>query len=139
MKYLGLSVTAIVLLLFMTVNIYASQRFSGLFYRLVAFNDIAAAKEFLQKIKGSPLYTEQYKYLNGMFQNGLVQEKLAEDQKNYATKEYYRSMLERNPKSRDALVALALYELHAGNLDEAARFYTQAKEVDPWLKITSLE
>jgi Tfp pilus assembly protein PilF len=74
-----------------------------------------------------------------MFNNGLVEARVAEQQESFATKERYRVLLEKNPKSRDALIMLALYELRGGNDKEAARYYTQAKEVDPWLKIESLE
>ncbi|KXK10313.1 MAG: hypothetical protein UZ22_OP11002000827 [Microgenomates bacterium OLB23] len=113
--------------------------FRGFFYRVVEGNDIKAAKEFLQYIKGTQLYSSQYAYLNAKFNNGLAAESIALEEKSIATKEYYRSLLQKNPKSRDALVILALYELRAGNKTEAARYYTQAKEIDPWLNIESLE
>ncbi len=139
MKYIGLSITAIFLLLFVVANVYASQNFSPLFYRLVEVRDIVSAKEFLQYIKGTEHYQAQYWYFNHMFNNGLVEERVAEQQQTLATKERFRQILEKNPKSRDALIMLALYELRGGNEKEAARYYTQAKEIDPWLKIESLE
>jgi TolA-binding protein len=119
--------------------VYASQLFSPLYYRLVGNHDIASAQTFLNYIKGTPLYKDQYAYFNGLFDNGLIEARTAEEQKNVATKDRYRSMLSKNPKSRDALIMLALYELRAGNDAEASRFYTQAKEIDPWLNIASLE
>ena len=139
MKYLGLSIGAIFLLIFMASNVYISQRFPSLYFRIVQDRDIESSKEFLQHIKGSPLYKSQYAYFNNLFKNELNEERMFEEQKNYATKEKYRTMLQKNPKSRDALVMLALYELRGGNNEEAARFYSQAKAVDPWLKINSLE
>lgn len=139
MKYIGLSISAVFLLLFLVLNVYASQLFSPLYYRLVGNHDIASAQTFLNYIKGTPLYKDQYAYFNGLFDNGLIEARTAEEQKNVATKDRYRSMLSKNPKSRDALIMLALYELRAGNDAEASRFYTQAKEIDPWLNIASLE
>lgn len=139
MKYLGLSIAAIILLLFLVANVYASQLFPPLFYRVVGTNDISAAEDFLRYIKGTPLHRQQYEYFNEKFNNGLIEARLAEEQKNGASKEKYRLMLEKNPKSRDALIMLALYELKGGNDEEATRFYTQAKAIDPWLKIESLE
>ncbi len=139
MKTLGLSITAIFLLLFLVINVYASQLFPPLYYRVVGIQDISAAEDFLRYIKGTPMHKQQYDYFNEKFNNGLIEARLAEEEKNGASKEKYRTILEKNPKSRDALIMLALYELRGGNEEEAARYYTQAKQIDPWLKIESLE
>ena len=139
MKYLGLSITARIRLLFLVANVYASQLFPPLYYRVVGTNDISAAADFLRYIKGTPLHRQQYEYFNEKFNNGLIEARLAEEEENGASKEKYRSMLEKNPKSRDALIMLALYELRGGNEEQATRYYTQAKQIDPWLNIASLE
>lgn len=139
MKYIGWSMGAVFLLLYLVVNVFASQDFPRLFYELTTRYNIEDAQKFLQYIEGTPLYKNQYAYLNGIYENGLVKNYMAQEKQNILTKEKYRGILTQNPKSRDALVVLALYEFKAGHEEEAARFYTQAKEIDPWLEIRSLE
>ncbi len=139
MKYIGLAAGAIFLLLFLSVNVYVSQSYPRLFYDLTTKSNIADAQRFLQYVEGTDYYEGQYSYLNGKFGNELNRNRIEEEAQNVATKEKYRNVLRQNPKSRDALVVLALYELKAGNKNAARTYYLQAKNIDPWLSVKSLE
>lgn len=131
-------IAGIIFLAFVTVNIYASQRFHPLFYKIVLDPDVPAAGQFLSEIRTSPYYQDQRDYFNGefndIFQRQLLQERFNQD----SQLKKYEEILKMNPKSRDILLGIAFIHYQKGDKERAREFYRRAQEIDPWLKVDLL-
>lgn len=71
-KVLPVTIIATVLLFFVSINVLVSQLYPSLMFKVLQFNDLAATKQFLAHIEGTPFYETQYAYLNKLFSNAFV-------------------------------------------------------------------
>lgn len=128
---------------FTTANILASQiTYKPLMFRLVTLQNADAGREFLANLKGTDLFADQSQYLNSIFDNIFAVEvdtKYLNIEKNITQ---YENLLQLNQKNRDILIKLALLYKDQGttqSLAQSQRYYAQAKAVDPWVYIDTLE
>lgn len=124
-------------------NILASQIvYKPLMFRLVTLQNADAGREFLANLEGTELFSDQSQYLNSIFDNIFaieVDTKFLNIEKNITK---YENLLRLNQKNRDILITLAFLYKDQGTTQsriQSQKYYTQAKEVDPWVHINALE
>lgn len=138
-KVIPTAIIAVFLSAFVMINVYASQLFDGLMFDVMTLKDQVAAERFLSRLEGTKFHDQQYIYLNNLFGNAIYEESNAREFNTQATINNYIELLNTNPKSRDLLVKIALLQFERGNKDEAAKYYSEAKKIDPWLHLDTLE
>ena len=122
------------------LNIFASQFvYSPLMFRLLSFNDVDTARQYLANLEGSALYDSQSRYLNGIFDNIFAREVDVAQLNTRKTIDKYERLLSFNTHNRDVLVKLSLLYKDIGNRDKALAYYKQAQEIDPWVRVVALE
>lgn len=131
-KYTTYFVLIFFLLLYLTLNINAPQRFPSLYFSLVDGNETAAIT-YLQKIYKTPLFT-QFFFLD-QDANGRLMQEIRRDE---VTRENriatYQQALLLNPKDRDILLALSRIYNQNGDKIKADLYLKQAQVVDPLIK-----
>lgn len=117
-----------VLSFFLILNITASQDISPTYFKLIN-GDKKAVVEFLSRIKKLPEFTTEFiKYKDHVAD--LEKKLYEEDLKRKQVIKKFEQILEKSPKSRDALYSL--YNLYKqGDPAKSEEYLKRAKEVDP--------
>lgn len=129
----------IVLFLFLAANIYASQVVDPLFYQLTGGPSSKAAVALLTKLSSTDQFAAQLAFFTDMFGPEFQKEVFRTKTERARRIIAYQQLLQKNPKHRDVLLALAGLYLENEDKESAAIYYKRAKAVDPWLKVQELE
>ncbi len=121
------------LVFFLFLNIFSSQRVSPLYYQITN-NNRRAVVEFLKKIKTLPEFSFYLTTNIGCFDRFLENEVFGEQRKKEEKITELKSILIKNPKSRDALYNLYLLNKELNKNQEAEKYLKLAKEIDPEIK-----
>jgi tetratricopeptide (TPR) repeat protein len=126
------------LIVYLLGNIIASQSVSPIYYNLSnptlsKKNLYEEALSFLISIRNLPEFEQFLPRFEAVF--GSI---LSENIKEYDNKQsaYFKNLeyvIDKNPKSRDALLKLYLYYIQQGDPEKAQEYLDKAKEVDPSL------
>lgn len=120
--------------LYLLANVLSSQLISPLYFQLVK-EDKKAVALFLNKIKNLAIFPPLFEMNKKIYGNSLEQEVFSEDNKRKEAIAEHESLLQKNPKSRDALYNLYLLYYEDGNETKAEEYLNRAKEVDPLINI----
>lgn len=112
--------------LFLIINIYYSQNLSKIFFSLVNF-DKKATVEFLEKIRNEKNFYQQLKYYENIYGKDIKNHVFQKENEKKQMIKKLEQILEKNPKSRDALYYLFL-------LTGDKNYFYQAKQIDPEIK-----
>ncbi|HLC94816.1 MAG TPA: hypothetical protein VJH96_04600 [Patescibacteria group bacterium] len=121
--------------LILIINIYVSQLFNPLFFHLIEGKEREAAVAFLKKIAGTKHYDLQRRLFGAVYGADLqrdLDEPMSTRQQEI---ERLESLLAKNEKARDVLVALALLYREQKNEQKAREYYLRAKDIDPKLSL----
>jgi len=135
-KYLIVWIKALLLFaifIYLLANVLSSQLISPLYFQLVK-EDKKAVARFLNKIKDLAMFPSFLEMNKIIYGNSLEQEVFSEDNKRKEAIAEHESLLQKNPKSRDALCNLYLLYYEDGNETKAEEYLNRAKEVDPSLR-----
>ncbi|MFH1827202.1 MAG: hypothetical protein ABH812_02070 [bacterium] len=124
------------LIVYLLGNIIFSQNVSPVYYSL---SNTSLSKqslydqalEFLLSIRSLPEFNEFSPRFEAVYGNVLKEDIIAEDEKN---SNYYKNLeyiLDKNSKSRDALLKLYVYYIQNNQPDKAIEYLNKAKKVDP--------
>lgn len=138
-KVLPVTIIATVLLFFVSINVLVSQLYPSLMFKVLQFNDLAATKQFLAHIEGTPFYETQYAYLNKLFSNAFVADDIQAEFSLKSELDRLNNLLEKNQNNPQVLAEIALLHFDKGDLTQARQYYQQAQAIDPWLDIDELE
>jgi len=119
-------------------NIVVSQNVSPIYYKL---STISLSKKalhndafnFLTSIRKLSEFNEFLPRFTAVFGSSLNEDIRKEDEKRAAYFKNLEYIIEKNPKSRDALLKLYLYYIQENEPDKAIYYLNKAKEVDPSL------
>ena len=140
MRYLFLpTFVGIALSVLLALNIFASQVYNPLLFKIIKLNDKNAVKQFLRSIEKTDAYADHFDYFNNLYNDAFLKE--TQQNKFSISQEIqkYEGLLQTNPKSRDVLIKLALLYLEQNEPRKARTYYAQAKKIDPWISISILE
>lgn len=126
-------ILAVVIGLFLLLNIVSSQTVSKLFYEFSAGKKEAAV-EFLKRIKDESFFDRYFLEVSGFYQENLEEEVYKEARERQRKIQELEEVLKLNPKARDALYSLYLLYLERGDVETANSYLNQAKEIDPETK-----
>ncbi|MEX1052258.1 MAG: tetratricopeptide repeat protein [Patescibacteria group bacterium] len=126
------------LIVYLLGNIVASQNVSPIYYNL---SDSNISKKnlydetfgFLVSIRNLPEFEEFLPRFEAVFGNIISDDIKKHDEKQTLYFENLEFILDKNPKSRDALLKLYLYYIQQGNPEKAQEYLDKAKEIDPTL------
>ena len=138
-KVLPITVLAALILCVVMANIFASQLFPSLMYKVIGLNNPDATKQFLAHIEKTPEYEQQYRYLNSLYNNAFAYEDIQAQFSLQNEVKRYEEKLKENERNPQVFVHIALLYFDQGNTDQARKHYAQAKKVDPWIDINELE
>lgn len=122
-----------ILIVFLSLNLYFSQKISPIFFRM-ANNDKKAAVEFLQKIRQATDFPQQLKYYENIYGTSLKTEVFAEELEREIKIKKLEQILEKNHQSRDVLYGLYLLYKEKGDKKIAEKYLSLVKEVDPTVR-----
>jgi len=119
------------------MNLFVSQRFPSLMYRLVSLKDKKAAQEFILGLQNNKISRQQTAYFSDIFssleKNDDVSPTETEDVAQKIA--HYEKLLSYNRKNPLVLAHLAqLYE-KKGDQQKTKQLYNEAKKIDPWIKL----
>lgn len=123
----------IFIFLFLSINIFFSQKISPIFFGLVN-NDKRSVILFLQKIRNNNNFENQLKYFQEIFGPSLKNDVFAKELQRETKIKKLEQILEKNPQSRDVLYGLYLLNLEKGDLLNAKKYLRLVKEIDPDIK-----
>ena len=115
---------------FLFLNIFASQRISPIYFQLIN-NNRKATVEFLKTIKPHPQFSFYLTTNINNFDHFLENEVFSEQRINEEKIAELKSLLQKNPKSRDIIYKLYLVNKDLGNNQEAEKYLKLAREIDP--------
>lgn len=138
-KVLPLTVIASLVLLFVAINVYASQSFHPLLFKIVGPPDVGATKQFLSYIEDTPAYHQQYDHFNRMYGGVFAQEDIEAEFSLSNELDKYNALLEKSPNTPAILVKIALVHLDRRDISQAREYYARAKAIDPWVEVEELE
>lgn len=126
------------LIAYLLGNIVFSQNVSPLYYNLSNTNLnkqslYDQALEFLLSIRNLPEFNKFSPRFEAVYGNVLVEDIKKEDDKNSNYFKNLEYILDKNSKSRDALLKLYLYHVQKGDPEKAQEYLNKAREVDPSL------
>lgn len=123
----------IFIFLFLSINIFFSQKISPIFFGLVN-NDKKSVVAFLQKIINNNNFENQLKYFEKIFGPSLKNDVFAKKLQREIKIKELEQILEKNPQSRDVLYGLYLLNLEKESQKTAEKYLRLAKEIDPEIK-----
>lgn len=139
MRHLAFGIFLSLLFIIASLNVFFSQQFPPIMYKIVYNQERAATVQFLRTIRGENFFPQQLAYYQDLYgpslESAVFQD--ATDSLSYIKK--LEIFLDEKPKSRDVLVKLALFYSKRGEPTRALNYYRRAKLIDPWLDIPSLE
>lgn len=126
------------LIVYLLGNIVVSQNISPIYYTL---SDLSLSKKslhddafnFLVSIRKLPEFEQFLPRFIAIFGSSIDEDIKKEDDKRLAYFKNLEYIIEKNPKSRDALLKLYLYYIQENEPDKATYYLNKAKEVDPSL------
>ena len=126
------------LIVYLLGNIVVSQNISQSYFKLSAFslpksNLHAEAFNFLISIRKLPEFETFLPRFKAVFGNSIEDDIKKEDEKRSIYFKNLEYIIEKNPKSRDALLKLYLYYIQENQPDKAVYYLNKAKEIDPSL------
>ena len=129
--YLG-----VLLIAYLLGNIIFSQNVSPIYYNLSNSNLSKQnlynqAFNFLLSIRDLPEFNEFLPRFEAVFGDVLKDDIKKEDEKNLNYFKNLEYVIDKNSKSRDALLKLYIYYIQKGEPNKALQYLNKAKEVDP--------
>lgn len=125
--------------IYVLANVYASQTFNTLFFKLTAGQNRTDALTFLKKIKNEKDFPAQLTVLTRTYGSSLADGLEAEKDARRRQIAQLEALLKKNPSARDVLVKLAILYYEDDQPSRAKHYYQQAKTIDPEVKIDELE
>ena len=127
------------LIVYLLGNIVVSQNISQSYFKLSDFslpksNLHNEAFNFLISIRKLPEYNIFLPRFKAVFGDSLEEDVKKEDEKRLVYFKNLEYIIEKNPKSRDALLKLYLYYIEENKPDIAIEYLNKAKEIDPSLE-----
>lgn len=127
------------LIVYLIGNIVVSQNISTSYFKLSEFNLPKnnlhkEAFDFLISIRKLSEYNVFSTRFKAIFGDSLEADIRKEDEKRLAYFKNLEYIIEKNPKSRDALLKLYLYYIQENQPDKAVYYLNKAKEIDPSLE-----
>jgi len=127
------------LIVYLLGNVVVSQNISSSYYKLTDFslpksNLHNEAFNFLISIRKLPEYNIFLPRFKAVFGDSLEEDVKKEDEKRLVYFKNLEYIIEKNPKSRDALLKLYLYYIEENKPDIAIEYLNKAKEIDPSLE-----
>ena len=127
------------LIVYLLGNIVVSQNVSPIYYNLsdsnLSKNNLYDdAFNFLVSIRSLSEYEQFLPRFEAVFGSVLDEDIKKHDEKQSAYFENLKYALDKNPKSRDALLKLYLYYIQQGDPEKAQEYLDKAKKVDPTLE-----
>ncbi len=120
-------------LIYLVLNIFASESISSLYPKLVNEEKVSAI-EYLRKISPLPIYKNELTRYKSVFGTSLENEVLQEKRSKDQLIQKLEQLLTLSPKSRDVLYSLFLIYNERGDKTKAQNYFNQAKEIDPTIK-----
>ena len=126
------------LIVYLLGNIVVSQNISQSYFKLSDFslpksNLHNEAFNFLISIRKLPEFETFLPRFKAVFGNSIEDDIKKEDGKRSIYFKNLEYIIEKNPKSRDALLKLYLYYIQENQPDKAIYYLNKAKEIDPSL------
>jgi tetratricopeptide (TPR) repeat protein len=121
---------AILIFLFLLLNIFSSQIVSPIYFQIINYNQ-KAVSDLLQKIKDLPEYQKILEMNNNIYGKTIEEEVFSQKNKNKTAINNLEQILIKNPNSRDILYSLYQLNLAEGNKIKAEEYLRQAKIIDP--------
>ena len=129
----------VLLIAYLLGNIVVSQNVSPIYYTL---SDLSLSKKslhdgafnFLMSIRKLPEFEQFLPRFIAVFGSSIGEDIKKEDDKRLAYFKNLEYIIEKSPKSRDALLKLYLYYVQENEPDKAIYYLNKAKEVDPSLE-----
>lgn len=147
-KVIPVALAASLILLFVAINVYASQLFHPLLYKILNTSQTQvyqdSVRQFLSYIENTPEYDQQFAYFNRIYGNVFAAEAIDEEFSLNNELEKYESALEQTGQTREhapprILVKIALVYLDRGDIVKAREYYNQARAIDPWIEVDELK
>jgi len=120
----------LLLVFFLFLNIFSSQKISPLYFRLIN-NDRLATVDFLKRIKTHPQFRFFLSTNINCFDYFLENEVFSEQKIKEERVAELSFLLQKNPKSRDVTYGLFLLNKDLGNTKQAEKYLKITKEIDP--------
>lgn len=133
LKPFFISFLLLVMLIFIFLNIFASQKISPIYFQLIN-NNRQATVSFLKKINHHPQFAFFLKTNINNFDHFLENEVFSEQKIKEEKVAQLEALLKKNPKSRDVIYKLYLLNKDLGNNQPAEKYLKIAKEIDPNIK-----
>lgn len=126
------------LIVYLLGNIVVSQNISSSYYKLSDFslskNSLhTEAFDFLVSIRKLPEFDLLLPRFKAVFGSSLEEDVKKEDEKRALYFKNLEYIIEKNPKSRDALLKLYLFYIEENKPDIALEYLNKAKKIDPSL------
>ena len=126
------------LIAYLLGNIVVSQNISPIYYTL---SNLSLSKKslhddafnFLMSIRKLPEFEQFLPRFSAVFGGSIDEDIKKEDDKRLVYFKNLEYIIEKSPKSRDALLKLYLYYIQENEPDRAVEYLNRAKEVDPSL------
>ena len=118
------------LVFFLLLNIFASQKISQLYFQLIN-NNRQATVAFLKKINKLPLFSFFLNTNIKIYDRWLENEVFSEQRMKEEEMAQLQALLTKNPKSRDIIYRLYLLNKDLGNNQQAGKYLRMVKEIDP--------
>lgn len=127
------SVLLLLFLFFLLLNIFSSQQISSIYFQLMN-NNRQATVEFLKRINKHPQFSFFLETNRNIFNHFLENEVFNEQRIKEEKIAQLKSLLQKNPKSRDIIYSLYLFNKDLGNNQQAEKYLKMAKQIDPEVK-----
>jgi len=128
-----------VLLMFVAINIYASQSHPQLLFDLVNKPEEHITLTFLDQIEKTKSYSQQKTYFTSVYGADFKTTVEKDQIKRNTEIEALKQALSKNSKSRDILLRLAILSYTNKDEAQAKSYYAQAKMIDPAVFVKELE
>lgn len=130
---------SVFLFFYVLINIFASQYFHPLFFKLTIKQNKTDALVFLKKIAKTKDYPTQLAVFTRIYGSSIKTDLAREKETRRRQIVELKALLAKNTNARDVLTKLALLYLEDGDRSKAKEYYQKAKGIDPEIKIFELE
>lgn len=120
-------------LLFLIVNIIASQLVSPLMVKLLENPDENTVALYLQKIRTLPLFDDELFFYQNMYGETINDKVFRVEKERRTTISQLEELLRKNPQARDVLYNLSKLYQAEGNTAQADIYLQKAKAIDPFV------
>jgi len=132
-KTLIICLSVLLLIIFLIINIISSQTISPLYFSILN-EDQEVVVAYLKKIVPLPFFQTELDKYKIIYGDGIEKQVFAEKNGRQRQIIVLKTLLQKNPQTKDILFALYQLYLNNGQIDKAQEYLKKAQQIDPMIK-----